>query len=59
MVNETRPNSKMSDTLVGEETNIGESERRARHTIVASLVTDVCYITPTAFMTCITYLRIF
>ena len=56
MVSETRPTSKMSVTLVAGDANVGECARRDRHTIAASLVTDMCYITPTAFMTCITYL---
>jgi len=55
VVGETFPTPKMSVTFVAGDANVREHTRRARHTVAASLVTDVCYITPTTFMTCITY----
>ena len=55
MFGETRLTYKMSVTFVAGDANVGERARRARHTVATYLVTDVCYITPTTFMACITY----
>jgi len=56
IVSETRPTSIMSVTSVAGDAIVGEPARRPRHTVAASLITDVCYITPTTFMACITYI---
>jgi len=55
MVGETRPTSKMSVTFVAVDASVGESTRRASHAVAACLVADMCYISPSTFMTCITY----
>jgi len=55
MFGETRLTYKMSVTFVAGDANVGERARRARHTIATNLVTDMCYIKPTTFMTCLTY----
>jgi len=55
MFRETCPTCKVSVTFVAGDANVGELARRAPHTVATTLVTDVCYITPTAFMTCIKY----
>ena len=55
MVSETLPTSKMSVASVAGEANVGEYAGRARNAIATRLVTNVCYIAPTSFMTCITY----
>ena len=55
VVSEIRPTSKMSVTSVEGNGKVGERARRARHAIARRLVTDMCYIVPTTFMTCITF----
>jgi len=55
MVGETRPNSIMPVSFVAGETSAGEHARKARHTVVTRLVTDMCYIAPNTFVACITY----
>jgi len=52
---ETRPTSKISVTFVAGETNVGERARKARHAIV-HVWSQTCYITPTTFMACVTYI---
>jgi len=55
MVGVTRPTPKMSVTFVAVGANVGERARRASHTVATCLVTYMCYITPTTFMACSTY----
>ena len=50
VVSEIRPASKMPVTHVAGETNVGERARRAGYAVATCLVTDVCYITATAFV---------
>jgi len=55
MVSEKRPTSKVSVASVAPDANDGECARRACHTVATRLVTDMFYITPTTFITCIKY----
>jgi len=53
VVSETRQTSKFPVIFVAGETNVGERARGVGNAIATHLVTDVCYITLTTFMTCI------
>jgi len=54
MVGETRLTSKMSVTFVTGDAKFGERARGVGHAIPTCEVTDVCYVTPTNSVTCLT-----
>jgi len=57
IVIETRLTFKMSVASVAGDANVVVCARRACHTVGTRLVTDMCYIAPTTFMTCIIYVH--